>query len=368
MKSDTYDVTSHVPRLHLWAARPPDKTRFFAPVLIHFTSRAKAKDGDGGSTPRVRSPRLASVPRARRRAHRVVAARAAAPAAPTGAWNLDGCPDGIILSLARRLEAEWTRLPNVRDAPCAPELKSVDATAPDGDPATRIRIENLCLQTDAFRKMHLEVAWGLGGLEVLHCVIYPWAEVAAPIFAADLVAFGGRVTLCIADASPCADDLSLPRQYVDAARALRRSMLTSCPAVEPRPLPDWGVAILSPEACVCVGPPKEDFPAQTQTRAFVKYLESLHGVHPPVGDQDWRGIRGRHGRSVSGAAKVLREAAAERQDQAGTRAEHGCRADGSVHEGGFVRRHRQHADGKGREGLWDCRPKGSYDRHVNYMA
>ena len=71
----------------------------------------------------------------------------------------------------------------------------MDAVAPDGDPATRIRIENLCLQTDAFRKMHLEVAWGLGGLEVLHCVIYPWAEVSAPIFAADLVAFGGRVTL-----------------------------------------------------------------------------------------------------------------------------------------------------------------------------
>ena len=165
---------------------------------------------------RVFAPRVSRASPARRRAHRVVAARAAAPAAPTGAWNLDGCPDGIILSLARRLEAEWTRLPNVRDAPCAPELKSVDATAPDGDPATRIRIENLCLQTDAFRKMHLEVAWGLGGLEVLHCVIYPWAEVAAPIFAADLVAFGGRVTLCIADASPCADDLSLPRQYVDA--------------------------------------------------------------------------------------------------------------------------------------------------------
>ena len=228
---------------------------------------------------RVFAPRVSRASPARRRAHRVVAARAAAPAAPTGAWNLDGCPDGIILSLARRLEAEWTRLPNVRDAPCAPELKSVDATAPDGDPATRIRIENLCLQTDAFRKMHLEVAWGLGGLEVLHCVIYPWAEVAAPIFAADLVAFGGRVTLCIADASPCADDLSLPRQYVDAARALRRSMLASCPAIEPRPLPDWGVAILSPEACVCVGPSKEDFPAQTQTSAFVKYLESLHGVH-----------------------------------------------------------------------------------------
>ena len=31
MKSDTYDVTSHVPRLHLWAALPPDKNAFFCP-------------------------------------------------------------------------------------------------------------------------------------------------------------------------------------------------------------------------------------------------------------------------------------------------------------------------------------------------
>jgi phycocyanobilin:ferredoxin oxidoreductase len=30
------------------------------------------------------------------------------------------------------------------------------------------------LQTDVFRKIHLEVAWGLGGLEVLHVVMYPW--------------------------------------------------------------------------------------------------------------------------------------------------------------------------------------------------
>ena len=168
---------------------------------------------------RVFAPRISRSSPATRRAPRVVAARASsASTSSVGAWDLEGCPDGIILKLARRLEGEWKRLPNVRDAPCAPELKSVDAVAPDGDPATRIRIENLCLQTDAFRKMHLEVAWGLGGLEVLHCVIYPWAEVSAPIFAADLVAFGGRVTLCIADVSPTALDLSLPEHYLAAAK------------------------------------------------------------------------------------------------------------------------------------------------------
>ena len=194
-------------------------------------------------------------------------------------WNLDGCPEGTILTLARRLEAKWRMLPGVRDAPCAEDLRSVDAVAPDGDPATRIRIENLCLQTDAFRKMHLEVAWGLGGLEVLHCVVYPWADVPAPVYAADLVAFGGRVTLGIADACPVTADLSLPEPYVQTAARLRADMLDACPAIEPRPLPEWGEAILSPEACVCVGPPKEDYPEQSQAVAFAEYAAELHAKH-----------------------------------------------------------------------------------------
>jgi hypothetical protein len=55
--------------------------------------------------------------------------------------------------------------------------------------------------------------------------------VPAPIYAADLVAFNGRVTLCIADASPTALDLSLPVAYVEAAAALREQMMATCPAV-----------------------------------------------------------------------------------------------------------------------------------------
>jgi hypothetical protein len=108
----------------------------------------------------------------------------------------------VVLRLAKRLERAWRALPDVADAPCAPDLKSVDAIAEDGDPTTAVRIENLVFTNAAFRKMHLEVAWGLGGLEVMHVVVYPWASVAAPIYAADLVAFNGRVTLCIADVCP----------------------------------------------------------------------------------------------------------------------------------------------------------------------
>jgi len=217
-----------------------------------------------------------------------VAARATS-AGPSD-WDLDGAPDGVVLRLAKRLERAWRALPDVADAPCAPDLKSVDAIAEDGDPTTAVRIENLVFTNAAFRKMHLEVAWGLGGLEVMHVVVYPWASVAAPIYAADLVAFNGRVTLCIADVCPTTQadseasdhDASTPKKnegvpivLADAAKALRRAMLTNAPAIEPRGIPDWGIPILSKEACVCVGPPVGDFPKQEQARAFAEYAYGL---------------------------------------------------------------------------------------------
>jgi hypothetical protein len=219
-----------------------------------------------------------------------VAARATS-AGPSD-WDLDGAPDGVVLRLAKRLERAWRALPDVADAPCAPDLKSVDAIAEDGDPTTAVRIENLVFTNAAFRKMHLEVAWGLGGLEVMHVVVYPWASVAAPIYAADLVAFNGRVTLCIADVCPTerADSIQesdadastekkknegIPEILADAAKALKHAMLTSAPAIEPRGIPDWGTPILSKEACVCVGPPVGDFPEQEQAQAFAEYAYGL---------------------------------------------------------------------------------------------
>jgi hypothetical protein len=71
------------------------------------------------------------------RARRQVAVASSSSSSSSGGsgvsgWDLSEAPEGLILSLAKELQAEWTQLPNARDAPCAPELKSVDATAPDG--------------------------------------------------------------------------------------------------------------------------------------------------------------------------------------------------------------------------------------------
>jgi hypothetical protein len=206
----------------------------------------------------------------------------------------------VVLRLAKRIEKAWRALPGVKDAPCAPDLKSVDAIAEDGDPTTKVRIENLVFTNDIFRKMHLEVAWGLGGLEVMHVVVYPWASVAAPIYAADLVAFDGRVTLCIADVCPLANDLELPEALIDAARMLREKMTNLDPSIQPRNIPDWGETILSREACVCIGPPKQDFPEQKQAEAFSEYALDLFEAYARfAGEADENGNANSYGDSSS---------------------------------------------------------------------
>lgn len=201
------------------------------------------------------------------------------PAPGPSAWDLSGAPDGLVLEFAKCMELAWRGLPGVRDVACAPDLKSVDAVGDAMDPGTKVRIENLVFQSPKFRKMHLEVAWGLGGLEVAHVVVYPYACVGAPIYAADVVSFNGRVTLCIADTCPVVADLTLPQSLVEAGRELRTQMMARAPSIEPRPVPEWGTAILSKENMVCVGPPKEDGAAQKQAAAFCEYALLLFDTY-----------------------------------------------------------------------------------------
>ena len=146
---------------------------------------------------------------------------------------------------------------------------------PGKDAAAKLSVENAVYESDVFRKMHCELAWGDGGFEVLHVVMYPWAERAAPVFAADVVGFGGRVSLCIADVAPVTKDLSLPRSYVDAlAPELERALGDG---LTRRELPDWGRAILGP-LCLCVGPKVGD-DARADVDAFFRYAFKLHDAN-----------------------------------------------------------------------------------------
>ena len=146
---------------------------------------------------------------------------------------------------------------------------------PGKDAEAKLSVENAVYESDVFRKMHCELAWGDGGFEVLHVVMYPWAERAAPVFAADVVGFGGRVSLCIADVAPVTRDLSLPKSYVDAlAPELERALGDGSTR---RELPDWGRAILGP-LCLCVGPKVGD-DARADVDAFFRYAFKLHDAN-----------------------------------------------------------------------------------------
>ena len=73
--------------------------------------------------------------------------------------------------------------------PVDPRFEVVDS----GAAAERLRIENRFYSTSMFRKCHLELAVGGAGLNVLHCVMYPWAAHDLPLFSVDMVGFGVRV-------------------------------------------------------------------------------------------------------------------------------------------------------------------------------
>ena len=146
---------------------------------------------------------------------------------------------------------------------------------PLDDAPSKLCVENAVYESDVFRKMHVELAWGDGGFEVLHVVMYPWAERAAPVYAADAVGFGGRLSLCVVDCAPVTSDLSLPETYEDVGGRMLEETLKL--GVARRELPEWGRAILGP-LCLCVGP-RADETASRDVDAFFDYAYKLHDAH-----------------------------------------------------------------------------------------
>ena len=227
-------------------------------------------------------------------------------------WDISDAPeDSAIVELAKVIERKWeeeafafaaatsTRTmqttstttrsdeedaedndDSVSEFPTAPELKSVRAFPEgreDGNDGRNgkswIRIENVCLRSKrTFRKMHLELAWGPMDFVVLHCVIYPHAIVDAPIFAGDVVAFRGRMSLSIVDLAPTKkeehdEDDDIFDAFVSGLESRKRIEET----LEKRPLPEWGEAILSSK-CVCIGGDKDQIENQKQFELFREYF------------------------------------------------------------------------------------------------
>ena len=85
----------------------------------------------------------------------------------------------------------------------------------------------------------------------------------------------------------CASGRS-PRACGEQTRVGRR--VARAPSIEPRGIPDWGVPILSQEACVCVGPPKDDFPEQKQAEAFAEYAFGLFEAYAAYATETARRI------------------------------------------------------------------------------
>jgi phycocyanobilin:ferredoxin oxidoreductase len=174
----------------------------------------------------------------------------------------------------------------------------------------RLQVENRAYCSRAFRKLHLELARRQDGLGVLHAVFYPRLDFDLPIFALDLVAAGGQVTLAIVDVCPVRPGLALPPAYADAMARLQREHLphlleeqqaqrreerareeagaaaaaaAAPPSPSPAPsassaggsrvIPDWGRDIFSP-FCVCLRPR-----SGAELAAFIEYASALCRAH-----------------------------------------------------------------------------------------
>lgn len=193
-------------------------------------------------------------------------------------------PRGVARHSAETIVDRWRALGARRSERRGSErgfatMRSREVDSDDGGSAraSAMAIDNVVYEDEVFRKMHCELAWGDGGFEVLHVVMYPWCERATPVFAADVVSFAGRVTLCIADVAPVREDLTIPREFMDAIAPARERACGGIDGLAPRALPDWGREILGP-LCVCVGPKVGD-EGERQVERFVEYLFASHDAY-----------------------------------------------------------------------------------------
>ena len=131
----------------------------------------------------------------------------------------------------------------------------------------KLRIENRCYQTRAFRKMHLELAKIGNNLDILHCVMFPRPEYPLPVFGCDIVAGKAGISAAIADLSPTNPEKALSHTYKQELRELPKNKFS-----QPRELPSW--ADIFSEFCLFIRPS-----SAVEEQEFLRYTEIMLRVH-----------------------------------------------------------------------------------------
>jgi phycocyanobilin:ferredoxin oxidoreductase len=168
-----------------------------------------------------------------------------------------------IQQLADRIESTWHRYLQLSPYPLPEELGYVEGKL-EGE---RLTIANRCYQAPQFRKLHLELAKVGNGLDILHCVMFPGADYALPLFGTDLVGGRGQISAAVVDLSPTSSTRTLPSGYQTALRRLPPPSFA-----QPRDLPPWG-DIFS-EFCLFIRPtstPEQD--------AFIQRVAAYLEIH-----------------------------------------------------------------------------------------
>ena len=156
--------------------------------------------------------------------------------------------------LYQSLHTRITATTGVRPLNIAPQYRAVESSSAD-NPMLRMRIENdFWYDPGRFRKIHLERAHvEPKDIDIIHMVAFPDASVDMPILGIDVVSFGGRATMCIADPSPSSTTRSLPIPYTYHMDTLwRQHDIETFVRMHYRDPPSWAEVIFSPW-CVLVG-------------------------------------------------------------------------------------------------------------------
>jgi phycocyanobilin:ferredoxin oxidoreductase len=157
-------------------------------------------------------------------------AMASGPTAASGAGGIHPLVD----ALAQRIRKCRSRLLDLEPLALDPALEEISGSL-DGE---ALFIRNELHRARGLRKLHLETARLGGGLQILHCVLFPDPRHDLPVFGADIVAGRGVVSAAIVDLSPVT--AALPSSLEAALTALPQH-----PFSQRRDLPPWG-GIFSP--------------------------------------------------------------------------------------------------------------------------